>query len=173
MKRKFFSLLVMSLMAFGAWADSVQGITVEYVSAGTPQYVQSLQAIGKIKFTKIDQVDHVVIEFKDSNIADLDLGSFSSIDRIALGMVDANQIATGMDAISADVARSVNVTAYPNPTANKIRVSGVGEGQLIRIFSSNGSVIYSGTDTEIDLSGNANGWYLLQAGKEVFKVYKK
>ncbi|MCQ2229381.1 MAG: T9SS type A sorting domain-containing protein [Bacteroidales bacterium] len=62
---------------------------------------------------------------------------------------------------------------YPNPTADRIHISGMQEGQQVRLFTSDGRLTVVGTSSDIDLSGMSSGVYLLQVGKEVVKVIKK
>ncbi|MCQ2236348.1 MAG: T9SS type A sorting domain-containing protein [Bacteroidales bacterium] len=172
MKHRFLSVLVMLVMSVAAMADEVPGITVEYIDNGTSAYMQAISAIGKIKFEVRDEVKHAIIEFKDNEIADEDLGAITEISRISFGAVSENDIATDIKDIKAEGA-GIKVTAYPNPTADHVHVDGLQEGQTIRLFSSDGKLVLTSKEADINLAGMSSGIYLLQVGKEVVKIIKK
>jgi hypothetical protein len=48
---------------------------------------------------------------------------------------------------------------YPNPASSKIQVNQSG---LIQIYSTTGSLMYSGTDSEISLESFNSGMYLIK-----------
>lgn len=52
------------------------------------------------------------------------------------------------------------ITFYPNPTSNLIHLN---QPEFIQIFSTTGSLMYSGTDSEISLESFASGMYLIKA----------
>lgn len=57
-----------------------------------------------------------------------------------------------------------NPMIYPNPTSGIITVRGINANTTIQIYSTNGSLVYSGTSTfseEIDLSGIQRGIYFV------------
>jgi hypothetical protein len=52
------------------------------------------------------------------------------------------------------------LTCYPNPASTMIHVNQPG---LIQIYSTTGSLMYSGNDSEISLESFASGIYLIKA----------
>ncbi|MCQ2229220.1 MAG: T9SS type A sorting domain-containing protein [Bacteroidales bacterium] len=127
-------------------------------------------AIGRIEFKE----GNAIIVFKDETAGTEDLGSISAIKRISFGNVSENDIAKEEDTPTAIATeRKVSVSAYPNPTADHVHISGMQEGQQVRLFTSDGRLTHVGTSADIDLSGMSSGVYLLQVGKEVIKVIKK
>ncbi len=127
-------------------------------------------AIGRIEFKE----GNAIIVFKDETAGTEDLGSISAIKRISFSNVSENDIAKEEDTPTAIATeRKVSVSAYPNPTADHIHISGMAEGQQVRLFTSDGRLTVVGTSADIDLSGMSSGVYLLQVGKEVIKVIKK
>lgn len=160
-------MLTMSVVAM---ADEVQGITVEYINSGTSDYVQVLSIIGKLRFEVKDQVRHAIIKFRDSQLADEDLGPIADINRISFWVLDEGNTQTDVKEVESE---NISVTAYPNPTADHLHIVGLQDGQVVKIFSSDGKTIYLGKDSDIDMRGMSNGIYLLQVGKEVVKIVKK
>lgn len=57
--------------------------------------------------------------------------------------------------------------------SDHVHVDGLQEGQIIRLFSADGKVVYAGKDADINLGGMANGVYSLKVGKDVVKIIKK
>lgn len=170
MKHRFLSMLAMLAMSVAAMADEVPGVTVEYVDAGTASYVQAISAIGRIEFNE----GNAVIVFKDEAAGTENLGAISAIKKISFGGVSEDDITKGETPTGiVETEQRVSVTAYPNPVADHVHVDGVAEGQMIRLFSSDGRLMFVGQQSDIDMSGMANGIYLLQVGKEVIKVVKK
>jgi len=172
MKQKILGIMSLLLLSPLAMADEVPGVTVSYVAEGTADYVQAISAIGKIKFEVVDEVKHAVIEFKDASLSDEDLGATSEISKIAFGNVSKSDITVENPTAVAEVEHQLTVTAYPNPTADHVHVDGVAEGSTIRIFSNDGKLVIATKDTDINLSGQPSGIYILQVGKEVVKIIK-
>ena len=170
MKKKFLSLLAMLTVSFAAMADEVPGVTVEYLDVNSASYVQAISAIGRIEFKD----GNATIVFKDEAAGTEDLGAISAIKKITFGAVSESDITKDDDTPTAvTTERKVSVSAYPNPTADHIHISGMQEGQQVRLFTSDGRLTLVGTSADIDLTGMPNGIYLLQVGKEVIKVIKK
>lgn len=172
MKNKILGFVSLLFVSSSVLADEVPGLTVEYVEPGSTTYVQALSTIGKIKFQDVDEVKHAVLEFKDSNVADEDLGAISAIGKIVFGNVNENDITTDVKEV-APASAGITVTAYPNPTADHVHVDGVAEGETIRIFTADGKLVVSTKEADINLGGKPNGIYILQAGKEIVKIIKK
>lgn len=172
MKLRFLSVFAMLVMSVAAMGDDVPGITIEYLNSGTAAYVQAISAVGKIKFEEKNAVKHAIIEFKDRQLADEDLGAILSINRIAFGTVNVRDLATDIKDVEVEIT-AIKVTAYPNPTADHLHVDGVQEGQTVRIFSADGKLVLLTKDADINLGGMSNGVYFLQVGKDVVRIIKK
>ncbi len=145
----------------GVNAEVVPGIVVSYVDAGTSDYEKSINSIGRITFAD----DNAIIKFKDSEAGEYNLGKLSGIKRISFDGIDMASVAS--------TKSNVSVEVYPNPTSDRILVSGVEEGETIRMFSSEGKLVYAGTSAEISLANLKTDVYLLQVGKEIVKIIKK
>lgn len=163
MKHCFLSIVAGLMMSLTAMADNVPGITVEYLDSGTGDYVQAISAIGRIEFSD----GKATLVFKDDSTEEL--GEISSINRITFGEVNEGDIPTELP----QVEHKISVNAYPNPTADHLHIDGLQEGQTVRLFSTSGSLVYTGQEADINLSGMANGVYILQVGKEIIKIIKK
>ncbi|GAD05343.1 hypothetical protein PORCRE_1043 [Porphyromonas crevioricanis JCM 15906] len=73
---------------------------------------------------------------------------------------------------AAEIVENPSLKLYPNPVASYITLTGARAQAEIRIFSIDGSPVYTGlADTQghalIDLSGLLNGFYLVQVGKDI------
>ncbi len=148
-------------------ADNVPGLTVIYTAEGESDYKQAISTIGRIEFGN----GHATLVYKDASAGTYDLGHISEIRRITFGDIDDN---TAEDTPTQSATqRTINVTAYPNPTADHIHISGTSEGETIRIFNAEGKMVHSGSSCDINMSGMPNGLYLLQTGKEVVKIIKR
>lgn len=159
----------MFAMSIAAMADEVPGITVAYVDKGSAAYIQAISAIGKLKFEAKDGVKHAFVEFKNTELADVDLGAIAGINRISFGKIDEGDI-TDIENVMTDSA--IKITVYPNPVADHLHVEGIAEGEIIRIFSFDGRLVKVTTDAEIYMGDMSNGVYILQVGKAVAKIFK-
>ncbi len=166
MKRKHLTLLMLLAMSTGAFADNVPAITVEYIADGTPAYVKAISAIGSLQFAN----GKSILVFADNTTQDL--GNLADLKQIRFGEVDENSLtpSTPPDGIAES---KVNITVYPNPTASRIKVDGAEDGALIRLFTIGGQLVKATTDTDIDMSAQPEGEYLLQTGACVIKILKK
>ena len=186
-----FSLLLALVASVGAMAEDVSGLTVEYVATGSEEYIQAVKSIGRISFSG----GTVVVRFTDG--ARLELGALADIEQIAFGKVDEAKVAEipevavepdptvppkgeGDDEeistptpINQTPVQKLVVSVSPNPTADHISISGVENGEVVRIFNAEGRIVLSGAQTEFDLGNLPKGVYLLQAGSEIVKIIKK
>ncbi|MCQ2375388.1 MAG: T9SS type A sorting domain-containing protein [Salinivirgaceae bacterium] len=165
MRRKFYSLLLLLAASTGAMADNVPGITVEYIATNTPNYVQAINSIGSLKFAN----GKSILVFADNTTQEL--GALTDLKQIKFGAVDESS--TTPTQPNGIAESQVNITIYPNPTANSIKVDGIAEGQTIRLFGANGQMVLTTIETTIDMSQLPAGNYLLQTGVNVIKVVKK
>ena len=163
MKRRILSFLAMLTVSIAASAEMVDGLTVEYLDAGTTAYKQALSAVSRISFSE----GNVTINL--SNGTNQEVGAISEIDKISFGQIDSEQTVTAVS----DTERTLSVTAYPNPVADHLHVSGLTEGQQIRIYAADGRMVYTGTDADIDFGGQPRGVYLLVVEKQIVKIVKQ
>ncbi|MBP5365562.1 MAG: T9SS type A sorting domain-containing protein [Bacteroidales bacterium] len=164
MKRRILSFLAMLTVSIAATAEMVEGLTVEYLDASTTAYKQALSAVSRISFSE----GNVTINL--SNGTNQEVGAISEIDRISFGQIDdAEQTVTSVT----NTERTLSVTAYPNPVADHLHVSGLTEGQQIRIYAADGRMVYAGTDADIDFGGQPRGVYLLVVEKQIVKIVKQ
>ena len=107
---------------------------------------------------------HATLVFKDEAAGSVDLGALTDINRITFGQVSESSI-------SAEV--TPEATVYPNPAANHVHVSGLPEGQTIRLFSQDGKALISTQEPDINLAGLPAGVYILQSGSQAARIIKK
>lgn len=71
----------------------------------------------------------------------------------------------------------VQLKAYPNPTQDAITISGLKEGETVRIFSTDGQLLKTftaeGSEMQIEVSSYRKGIYILQAGINIIKFIKE
>ena len=137
-------------------------------------YVQALNMIGRVEFREVDNTMHTIIVFKDSLSSEYDCGIVShDVKKISFregsnkrGSISAiNNSNIGFD--------NVSVSVYPNPTSSNIYIDGLREGQEARLFDTEGKMILSTKESNINMSGLSSGVYLLQIGKQLIKITKK
>ena len=164
MRNKLPTLLVLLASCATALAGDVPGLTVEYLAAGTAPYVQAISAVGRITLTD----GHATLVFKDEAAGSVDLGALTDINRITFGQVSESSL-------SAEVTpeTALSVTVYPNPAADHVHVSGLPEGQTIRLFSQDGKALISTQEADINLAGLPAGVYILQSGSQAARIIKK
>ncbi len=170
MKKFFLSNLLLLATSIGVMAADVKGIAVEYVDSGTPTYNQAISVIGRIEFKE----ESAFLVFKDETVQPVNLGKLSSLNRIALGNISESNIAKDNDDNGDAIASVCNITisTYPNPTSDVIRIEGMEDGQIARLFNLNGRLVLSTNECEINLGNLPQGDYLLQVGTEIIKVVK-
>lgn len=73
--------------------------------------------------------------------------------------------------------QQVQLKAYPNPTQDAITISGLKEGETVRIFSTDGQLLKTftaeGSEMQIEVSSYRKGIYILQAGINIIKFIKE
>lgn len=73
--------------------------------------------------------------------------------------------------VIADAADAVSIT--PEPGVNAVRVSGLEDGQTVRVFSLSGALVMSGAAPVVSLLGLQRGIYIVVAGPAAAKVIVK
>ena len=76
---------------------------------------------------------------------------------------------------AADVVNGSSVCLYPNPASTYVNVKGAKADALVRLYDANGTLLYEArTDADgtlqIDLSGYAEGIYLLRVGDDAQRL---
>lgn len=127
--------------------------------------------------TEISTLDLHKIVFHNGNVdtymknGDMDSYEFSSVQRILYS--SAPQETTSDEAIGIEDG----VTVFPNPAKNSINISGVEEGENIKIMDITGQVLLTtkanSDKTEINVSRFSRGIYFIVAGENVIKFIKQ
>ncbi|MCQ2374766.1 MAG: T9SS type A sorting domain-containing protein [Salinivirgaceae bacterium] len=169
MHKKLISALLLLAASSGAMADNVPGLTVEYLNSNTPAYTKAISTIGRLTFSG----GNATLEFADNSTANL--GALTDIKQIRFAEVDEKNLTPNTPVTPPDgiADAQVRVKVYPNPTANRLTVEGIAEGETVRLFNANGQQVLKATETTIDMSQFTAGDYLLQVGANVVKVVKK
>ena len=68
------------------------------------------------------------------------------------------------------VATSSNISFYPNPAKDVINIVGLEEPTTAKLYTLNGMLVLTTTETNINVSGLTEGNYVLQVGSQCFKV---
>lgn len=70
-----------------------------------------------------------------------------------------------------------SLKAYPNPTQDALYLSGLEEGETVRIFTTDGRLLQSftadGPEMQLEVSSYRKGIYILQAGINIIKFIKE
>ena len=77
-----------------------------------------------------------------------------------------------------EIAAENGIAIYPNPTSDVLTVSGIGAGETVRVFTTDGRLVMT---AQADSDGNGmlqvsslnEGVYLLQAGMQIVKFIKE
>lgn len=81
------------------------------------------------------------------------------------------------DIIENFLNNEISLKAYPNPAQDALYVSGLKEGENLRIFSIDGQLIETltatGPEMQIRVSNFKDGIYLIQSGLNIIKFIKK
>ena len=64
------------------------------------------------------------------------------------------------------------ISVYPNPTSNILYINGLNKHEKVHLFDTNGKLVKSCQETELDMNDLSNGIYLLQIRTQVVKVIK-
>ena len=164
MKRQFLSFLAMLSVSIAASATDVEGITVEYLDAGTPAYKQARATVSRISFAE----GNVTIVPKDGTPQTV--GAISEVARITFGLIDPDE--QTVTAVTAEESK-LKVTAYPNPVADHLHVSGLPEGALVRVYAADGHLVLTSTQADIDFTAQPRGVYLLVVEDVIVKIVKQ
>lgn len=94
--------------------------------------------------------------------------------------VQVIQFLTGKDAVqineqALDAVPATSIRVYPNPSADLIHISGMEENSRGAVISINGQRVceFDSRNTTMDVSGWANGTYLIRVDNQIFKLIKQ
>lgn len=97
-------------------------------------------------------------------------GGLANIDNISFSDGVANAQCGIITAIRANNEEAL--TAYPTPTSGVLYLN-TKEDVSWKLYNQIGQQVQEGTSTQLDLSGEAKGWYLLKVNDLMFKVVKQ
>ncbi len=159
-----FLLTLFALVSFltPSFADGADYIHVVQLEGS--DYVKALSTIGRIEFA--DNNVTVVDNTKDHNIL------FSCPIANAKKILFNNDGSSSTAIVPANEDSSVSIKAFPNPAAEYVTVTGLAEGETIRLFDLQGKSVKQTVETTVSLTGLPAGVYFLQAGQEVVKIIK-
>ena len=150
-KRILSTLLLLGISSSLAWAT----LTIEWLN-GTKQ-TEAISKIGKIVFTG----DKMSLTDVNGNLL-----AESEID-------DARKIVFAKEAtIEITPQNEEEISVYPNPTSNILYINGLNKHEKVHLFDTNGKLVKSCQETELDMNDLSNGIYLLQIRTQVVKVIK-
>ena len=156
--RKFIGLLFMFFCLNVIWAEK-NSIVIEYLSS--EQQELELKEISTIKFEDnfVKFVDFSGIVIAEREVSDIRKISFTETETATENVSDIVMI------------------AYPNPTMGALYVQGLEIGDVVRIYSLDGTLLKMVTiENEIQaimVGSLANGAYLLQSNTNIVKFIKK
>lgn len=163
--RNILTVLISAALATTvASAADVEGITVEYLDAGTPAYKQARTAVSRISFSE----GNVTIVPKSGDAQTV--GAISEVARISFGTIDSEE--QTVTAVTAEKS-ALEVKAYPNPVADHLHISGLPEGAQVRIYAADGRLVHTGTQADIDFTAQPRGVYLLVVKDVIVKIVKQ
>lgn len=159
-----FLLTLFALVSFltPSFADGADYIHVVQLEGS--DYVKALSTIGRIEFA--DNNVTVVDNTKDHNIL------FSCPIASAKKILFNNEGSSSTAIIPTQEESAVSIKAFPNPAAEYVTVTGLAEGETIRLFDLQGKAVKQTVETTVSLTGLPVGVYFLQAGQEVVKIIK-
>ena len=150
-KRILSTLLLLGVSSSLAWAT----LTIEWLN-GTKQ-TEAISKIGKIVFIG----DKMSLTDVNGNLL-----AESEID-------DVRKIVFVKEATKEITPQNEEeISVYPNPTSNILYINGLNKHEKVHLFDTNGKLVKSCQETELDMNDLSNGIYLLQIRTQVVKVIK-
>lgn len=149
-------ITLFSLMAcYCANAESI--LTVEYLDGNKAK--EQLALLSKIEFNGNGN-----ITFDYVSGGSKDFGNVSNTQKIVFSDGDLSSSKQG-------TASSISV--YPNPSSETIRIEGMRDGQVVKIYSVAGKLERTSNESTINVSNLSNGEYFVVIGQTVAKLIKK
>ena len=162
MKRTLLMILVVALGLSSSYAEI--SLTIRPLSGDEVYSV--LSRIGKVVYSDeslivYDSADNIIYR-----------ASFNQVQHLRYGDDINPGDGTGVES----APQTMQVVAYPNPTADILNVKNA-EGNVIRIYSFEGRLVQTVAVVDgqafIDMSVYSSGTYILVSGTQVFNVIKK
>lgn len=150
-KRILSTLLLLGISSSLAWAT----LTIEWLN-GTKQ-TEAISKIGKIVFTG-DKMS--LTDVNGNLLAESDIDDVRKI----VFVKEATKEITPQN--------EEEISVYPNPTSNILYINGLNKHEKVHLFDTNGKLVKSCQETELDMNDLSNGIYLLQIRTQVVKVIK-
>lgn len=150
-KRILSTLLLLGISSSLAWAT----LTIEWLN-GTKQ-TEAISKIGKIVFTG-DKMS--LTDVNGNLLAESDIDDVRKI----VFVKEATKEITPQN--------EEEISVYPNPTSNILYINGLNKHEKVHLFDTNGKLVKSCQETELDMNDLSNGIYLLQVRTQVVKVIK-
>lgn len=150
-KRILSTLLLLGVSSSLAWAT----LTIEWLN-GTKQ-TEAISKIGKIVFIG-DKMS--LTDVNGNLLAESDIDDVRKI----VFVKEATKEITPQN--------EKEISVYPNPTSNILYINGLNKHEKVHLFDTNGKLVKSCQETELDMNDLSNGIYLLQIRTQVVKVIK-
>lgn len=161
MKQKILLLCASIFIALSAFSQDLLHV---YVLSGS-DYETALSEIG---IMTINEGKLRLFTYEGTMLAERDL---KDVKKITFNQDDGSGIIDNV------IKNEISLKAYPNPTQDALFLSGLNEGETIRIFSTDGQLIRTlnatGEEMQIEVSSLKNGIYLLQSGINIVKFIKE
>lgn len=150
-KRILSTLLLLGISSSLAWAT----LTVEWLN-GTKQ-TEAISKIGKIVFTENKMS---LIDVNGNLLAESEIN-------------DVRKIVFVKEATKEIMPQNEEeISVYPNPASNILYIKGLNQQEEIHLFDTNGKLVKSSREAELDMNDLSNGIYLLQVRTQIVKVIK-
>lgn len=159
MKKLFTLLVIICFSSMLLWAKEY--IIIEYFSA--EQQELELKQISTIEFTS------KYIYFLDRSGEEIASKKIENVRKISF--------VEGETATAVDDVDDISMIVYPNPTMDALFVQGLNKGDVVRIYTLDGTLVKTQTVEDellqISVEDIAAGSYLLQSNTNVVKFIKK
>lgn len=156
MRKTLITLFSLMLMAcYCANAESI--LTVEYLDGNKAK--EQLALLSKIEFNGNGN-----ITFDYVSGGSKDFGNVSNTQKIVFSDGDLS---------SSKQETTSSISVYPNPSSETIRIEGMRDGQVVKIYSVAGKLERTSNESTINVSNLSNGEYFVVIGQTVAKLIKK
>ena len=161
-------ILIATLLACTMVNAQVARITMQGKAAGNNSSLD-ISNLERIQFcvNEQNQVQSIFV-FEDQTTA-----VFENVEVVSFQADDNTVEIDNFQSIS--TVNASNIAVYPNPAVETLQISGMEAGSKGAVFNLNGQRIYdfNGTTTSINVSGWANGTYLIRIDNSIFKLIKQ
>jgi hypothetical protein len=169
MKNKFILIAtLLACMMANAQEPEVAQITTRGKAAANMSSLD-ISNLERIQFCVNDQNQvQSIFVFEDQTTA-----VFDNVEVVSFQAEEGTVEIDNFEALT-DVNAS-NISIYPNPTTEVLQISGMGADSKGAVFNLNGQRVctFNGTTTTLNVSGWANGTYLIRIDNSIFKLIKQ